>query len=38
VVDDLNDLNALALVTDTVDVQPLVDPSTRSADGSVEVV
>jgi len=34
----VDDLNALALATDTADVQPLVDPSTRSADGSVEVV
>jgi hypothetical protein len=32
------DLNALGLATDTQEVQPLGDPSTRSADGSVEVV
>jgi hypothetical protein len=33
-----NDLNALGLATDSSEVQPLVDPGTRSADGSVEVV
>jgi hypothetical protein len=33
-----DDLNALGLATDTAEVQPLVDPSTRSVDGSVEVV
>ena len=33
-----DDLNALGLATDTTEVQPLVDPGTRSADGSVEVV
>ncbi len=32
------DLNALGLATDTTEIQPLVDPSTHSADGSVEVV
>ena len=32
------DLNAVGLVTDTTAVQPLADPSTRNADGSVEVV
>jgi hypothetical protein len=34
----VDDLNGLALVTDTETVRPLADPSTRSADGSVEVV
>lgn len=33
-----DDLNALGLATDTAEVQPLEDPSTHSADGSVEVV
>jgi hypothetical protein len=32
------DLNALGLATDTTEAQPLADPGTRSADGSVEVV
>jgi hypothetical protein len=34
----VEDLNALSLATDTAQRQPLADPSTRSADGSVEVV
>jgi hypothetical protein len=34
----VDDLNLLGLRTDSAAVQPLADPSTRSADGSVEVV
>jgi hypothetical protein len=34
----VDDLNLLGLRTDSAAVQPLADPGTRSADGSVEVV
>jgi hypothetical protein len=35
---DVDDLNSVALATDTMEDQPLSDPSVRSNDGSIEVV